>query len=91
MQETQKKVDVYARCYAYGDEISPCLKTLEEMRHLSVKEIHPHNLNMLEEQIEKAEKVRWWGGGGSGWVMKQVHKGENGNEMMDQASDVAEM
>lgn len=56
-QETQAKVDVYARCYAYGDDISPCLKTLEEMRHLSVKEIHPHNMNMVEEQIEKAEKV----------------------------------
>lgn len=56
-KETQAKVDVYARCYAYGDDISPCLKTLEEMRHLSVKEIHPHNMNMVEEQIEKAEKV----------------------------------
>ncbi|XP_063866278.1 muscle-specific protein 300 kDa-like isoform X2 [Scylla paramamosain] len=56
-QETQAKVDVYALCYAYGDDIYPCLKTLEEMRHLSVKEIHPHNMNMMEEQIEKAEKV----------------------------------
>ncbi|KAG7167419.1 uncharacterized protein LOC121868280 [Homarus americanus] len=56
-QETQAKVEIYARCYAYGDDISPCLKTLEEMRHLSVKEIHPHNMNMVEEQIEKAEKV----------------------------------
>lgn len=56
-QETQAKVEMYARCYAYGDDISPCLKCLEEMRHLSVKEIHPHNMNMVEEQIEKAEKV----------------------------------
>ncbi|XP_069995105.1 muscle-specific protein 300 kDa [Penaeus vannamei] len=56
-QETQAKVDVYARCYAYGDDISQTLKTLEEMRHLSVKEIHPHNMNMVEEQIEKADKV----------------------------------
>ncbi|XP_045608233.1 muscle-specific protein 300 kDa [Procambarus clarkii] len=56
-QETQAKVDVYARCYAYGDDISPCLKTLEEMRHLSCKEIHPHNMNMVDEQIEKVEKV----------------------------------
>lgn len=55
--ETQAKVDVYARCYAYGDDISPTLKTLQEMQHLSVKEIHPHNMNMVEEQIEKAEKV----------------------------------
>merc|ERR1719184_509846 len=56
-QETQAKVEIYARCYAYGDDITPCLKTLEEMRHLSVKEIHPHNMNMVEEQIEKADKV----------------------------------
>lgn len=55
---------MYARCYAYGDDISPCLKTLEEMRHLSVKEIHPHNMNMVEEQIEKAEKVRQRAGSG---------------------------
>jgi len=56
-QETQAKVEVYARCYAYGDDIGSCLKTLEEMRHLSSKEIHPHNMNMVEEQIEKADKV----------------------------------
>merc|ERR1719495_832509 len=56
-QETQAKVEIYARCYAYGDDISSCLKTLEEMRHLSCKEIHPHNMNMVDEQIEKAEKV----------------------------------
>ncbi|KAG0728078.1 hypothetical protein GWK47_033240 [Chionoecetes opilio] len=56
-QETQAKVDVYARCYAYSDDILHCLKTLEEIRHLSTKEIHPHNMNMVEEQIEKAEKV----------------------------------
>ena len=56
-KETQEKVEIYARCYAFGDDISPTLKTLEEMLHLSTKEIHPHNMNMVEEQIEKAEKV----------------------------------
>jgi len=55
--ETQEKVEMYARCYSYGDDIKPTLKVLEEMRHLSSKEIHPHNMNMVEEQIEKAEKV----------------------------------
>jgi len=55
--ETQAKVEMYARCYAYGDDMKPTLKVLEEMRHLSSKEIHPHNMNMVEEQIEKAEKV----------------------------------
>lgn len=51
------QVEMYARCYAFGDDIKPTQKTLEEMRHLSSKEIHPHNMNMVEEQIEKAEKV----------------------------------
>lgn len=55
-RETQDKVEIYARCYSYGDDIKQVMKTLEEMRHLSVKEIHPHNMNMVEEQIEKAEK-----------------------------------
>jgi len=55
--ETQQKVDVYARCYSYGDDIKPVLKTLEEMLHLSVKDIHPHNISMVGEQIDKAEKV----------------------------------
>merc|ERR1719357_2515159 len=56
-QETQAKVEIYARCYAYGDDITPCLKTLEEMRHLSVKEIHPHNMNMVEELIKRGKKL----------------------------------
>jgi len=55
--ETQQKVDVYARCYAYGDDIKPVLKTLEEMLHLAVKDIHPHNISMVGEQIDKSEKV----------------------------------
>jgi len=56
-KETQAKVEVYARCYAYGDDIKPTVKTLDEMLHLSIKEIHPHNMSMVEEQIDKSEKV----------------------------------
>jgi len=55
--ETQQKVEVYARCYSYSDDIKPCLKTLEEMLHLSIRDIHPHNISMVGEQIDKAEKV----------------------------------
>jgi len=56
-KETQAKVEVYARCYAYGDDIKPTVKTLDEMLHLSIKEIHPHNMSMVEEQIDKSDKV----------------------------------
>jgi len=56
-KETQAKVEVYARCYAYGDDIKPTVKILDEMLHLSIKEIHPHNMSMVDEQIGKSEKV----------------------------------
>jgi len=55
--ETQAKVEMYARCYSFGDDIKPTMKVLEEMLWMSKREIHPHNMNMVEEQIEKAEKV----------------------------------
>jgi len=55
--ETQAKVEVYARCYSYGDDIKPTVKTLDEMLHLSIKEIHPHNMSMVDEQIDKCDKV----------------------------------
>ena len=48
---------MYARCYAFGDDIKPTQKVLEEMRHLSSKEIHPHTMEMVEDQIDKQEKV----------------------------------
>lgn len=55
--EAQSKVQHYSECYAFGDDILPVIKVLTEQRHLSVKEIHPHNMDMCEEQIEKQEKV----------------------------------
>ncbi|XP_050728226.1 muscle-specific protein 300 kDa-like [Eriocheir sinensis] len=55
--EAQSKVDHYSECYAFGDDIHPVMKVLNEQRHLSCKEIHPHNMDMCEDQIEKQEKV----------------------------------
>lgn len=51
-------MDHYSECYAFGDDIHPVMKVLNEQRHLSCKEIHPHNMDMCEDQIEKQEKVR---------------------------------
>ena len=51
------KVQHYSECYAFGDDIHPVMKVLNEQCHLSIKEIHPHNMDMCEEQIEKQEKV----------------------------------
>jgi len=55
--EAQSKVVHYSECYAFGDDIHPVMKVLNEQRHLSMKEIHPHNMDMCEEQIDKQEKV----------------------------------
>jgi len=56
-REAQSKVEHYSECYAFGDDIHPIMKVLNEQKHLSMKEIHPHNMDMCEEQIEKQEKV----------------------------------
>lgn len=56
-KEAQSKVEHYSECYAFGDDIHPIIKVLNEQKHLSMKEIHPHNMDMCEEQIDKQEKV----------------------------------
>jgi len=55
--EAQSKVAHYSECYAFGDDIHPVTKVLNEQRHLSCREIHPHTMEMVEDQIEKQEKV----------------------------------
>jgi len=55
--EAQSKVAHYSECYAFGDDIHPVTKVLNEQRHLSMREIHPHTMEMVEDQIEKQEKV----------------------------------
>lgn len=51
------KVAHYSECYAFGDDIHPVMKVLNEQKHLSCKEIHPHTMEMVEDQIDKQEKV----------------------------------
>jgi len=55
--EAQSKVAHYSECYAFGDDIHPVMKVLKEQKHLSCKEIHPHTMEMVEDQIDKQEKV----------------------------------
>jgi len=55
--EAQSKVAHYSECYAFGDDIHPVTKVLNEQKHLSMREIHPHTMEMVEDQIEKQEKV----------------------------------
>ena len=53
------KVAHYSECYAFGDDIHPVMKVLNEQKHLSCKEIHPHTMEMVEDQIDKQEKVNY--------------------------------
>merc|ERR1712212_918484 len=55
--EAQSKVAHYSERYAFGDDIHPIMKVLNEQKHLSCKEIHPHTMEMVEDQIDKQEKV----------------------------------
>jgi len=55
--EAQSKVAHYSECYAFGDDIHPVMKVLKEQKHLSCKEIHPHTMEMVEDQIDKQDKV----------------------------------
>merc|ERR1719187_1208650 len=57
IMEAQSKVAHYSECYAFGDDIHPIMKVLNEQKHLSSKEIHPHTMEMTEDQIEKQDKV----------------------------------
>ena len=57
LPQTAGKVAHYSECYAFGDDIHPVAKVLNEQMHLSIREIHPHTMEMVEDQIEKQEKV----------------------------------
>lgn len=55
--ECQEKVETFASCYSYRDDVGKILRLLEEMLHLSTKKITHYNKKGVEEQIERAEKL----------------------------------
>ena len=54
--KTQVKVDLYWKCYAYGDELKPHIEFLDGIMLSSTREIAPSCIENVEELIERQEK-----------------------------------
>jgi len=54
--KTQVKVDLYWKCYAYGDELKPHIEFLDGIMLSSTRDIAPSCVENVEELIERQEK-----------------------------------
>lgn len=55
--KTQIKVDLYWKCYAYGDELKPHIEFLDSIMLSSTREIAPSCVENVDELIERQEKA----------------------------------
>merc|ERR1711993_109833 len=53
---TQVKVDLYWKCYAYGDELKPHIEFLDGIMLSSTRDIAPSCVENVDELIERQEK-----------------------------------
>merc|ERR1712025_1011614 len=56
VMKTTEMVDLYWKCYAYGDELKPHIEFLEGIMTSSTREIAPSCMENVEELIERQEK-----------------------------------
>ena len=56
VQKTSVMVDLYWKCYAYGDEMKPHIEFLDGIMLSSTREIAPSCVENVEELIERQEK-----------------------------------
>merc|ERR1711935_1297413 len=54
--KTQVKVDLYWKCYAYGDELKPYIEFLDGIMLSSTRDIAPSCIENVEELTERQEK-----------------------------------
>merc|ERR1712033_22221 len=57
VQKTQVMVDLYWKCYAYGDESKPHIEFLDGIMLSSTREIAPSCVENVDELIERQEKA----------------------------------
>merc|ERR1719381_304143 len=55
--KTQVKVDLYWKCYAYGDELKPHIEFLDGIMLSSTREIAPSCVENVDELIERQDKA----------------------------------
>merc|ERR1711909_159472 len=56
VQKTTVMVDLYWKCYAYGDELKPHVEFLEAIMLSSTRDIAPSCVENVDELIERQEK-----------------------------------
>jgi hypothetical protein len=56
VNSTQIKVDLYWKCYAYGDELAPHIEFLDVIMLSSTRDIAPSCVENVDELIERQEK-----------------------------------
>merc|ERR1712051_114572 len=56
VQKTSVMVDLYWKCYAYGDELKPHIEFLDGIMLSSTRDIAPSCIENVEEVIERQEK-----------------------------------
>merc|ERR1711922_24399 len=56
VQKTSVMVDLYCKCYAYGDELKPHIEFLDGIMMSSTREIAPSCVENVDELIERQEK-----------------------------------
>merc|ERR1712007_240343 len=56
VMKTQVMVDLYWKCYAYGDELAPIIEFLDGIMLSSTRDIAPSCIENVEELIERQEK-----------------------------------
>jgi len=56
VMKTQVMVDLYWKCYAYGDELKPHIEFLDGIMLSSTRDIAPSCVEAVEELIERQEK-----------------------------------
>merc|ERR1711881_469243 len=73
---TQVKVDLYWKCYAYGDELKPHIEFLDGIMLSSTRDIAPSCIENVEELIERQEKSLTQLETKRGIVRDLIHKGK---------------
>merc|ERR1712168_1455967 len=56
VMKTQVMVDLYWKCYAYGDELKPHIEFLDSIMLSSTRDIAPSCVENVDELIERQEK-----------------------------------
>merc|ERR1712200_331155 len=76
VMKTQVMVDLYWKCYAYGDELKPHIEFLDGIMLSSTRDIAPSCVENVDELIERQEKSLVQMGTKRGVVSDLIEKGK---------------